>query len=187
MAWLLEFEQEERRSIVGIIENRRDAETFLAGIPFVRKSEDGEYDSICFEEIPELYTASYKNWRYVFSRSSWKPEEMGGEIEVSLTEVSRLDETCAEGTYVRGYTVVDGYSYPNEDVFEAVEKREKLFAEAKAYYESRGKEVARGALGSEDGEYVLISGEIAFHLDPETIEEWEKAGSFENWISRPPV
>lgn len=171
MAYLMEMEQGERRSIIGVFQNEKDAKKFLAGIPFIKKVRGSDYYRIRFADLPELYDASSGNWHYTFSRFSWFPGENDGEIDLYLTEVSILDTDCASPTIVAGQTVVDGYSFPNEDIPNYIRRREQLYKETQAYYRKKGRKVTRSGLGSEDGEYVLVDGKFAFHLDPETVDK----------------
>ncbi|MEA5050453.1 MAG: hypothetical protein VB021_03165 [Oscillospiraceae bacterium] len=182
MAYLLELEQGERRSIIGVVEKEKDAKKFLAGIPFVKRTRSAGYYRIRFADMPDLYDASYGNWHYAFSRFSWRPKENGGEIDLYMSEVSALDADCPAPRSVAGQTVVDGYSYANEDVAQAVQKREQLYGEARDFYRKKGLETSRSGLGSEDGEYVLAAGHFAFHLDPDTVAARESADSFEDFL-----
>ncbi len=196
MACLLEFEQNERRNIIGVFNSEENAHSFLAAIPFVRKkAEDGGATySIAFNDIPELCTVAYHGWQVVFSRFSYLPEKKGGEICINLIELSLLDTKAPENAgYTAGYTVLDAWSYPNSEISAAVSRREEIYRQAKEYYRKQGRSISRDGLGSEDGEYVLVSDrrnpalmQIAFTLDPDTIAEWIKAGNFENWVKRHP-
>ncbi|MEG1782333.1 MAG: hypothetical protein RR253_03685 [Oscillospiraceae bacterium] len=191
MSYLMEIQQGEQRNIVGIFDTLKNAETFLSGVPFIvkRKESYGVSYTIPFARLPELYIASYHNWRYVFSRCSYRAEGDGDEIEVVLTQVSEMDRASAVGSFPKGYTGLDAYTFPNDEMQREVEKRIALFQEAKAYYGEQGRRVERRGLGSQDGEYLLVSEEndpaqmrIAFLLEPQSTQAREKAESFEDFL-----
>ncbi len=191
MSYLMEIQQGETRNIVGIFSTMENADTFLRSIPFItkRKESYGISYTIPFVDLPELYVASYHNWRYVFSRCSYEPERDGDEIEVVLTEVSEMDTAIPEIAFPKGDTRLDAYTFPNDEVQCEVKKRIALFEEAKAYYGRQGRTVERGGLGSQDGEYVTVSDEhdptqmcITFLLEPQSTQAREKASSFEDFL-----
>ncbi|MEG0767048.1 MAG: hypothetical protein RR482_04970, partial [Clostridia bacterium] len=192
MSYLLEINQEEIRNIVGIFDTLENAQAFLESIPFVKKTVDayGASYHMAFGDLPVLYTASYRGWQYVIGRDSYAPERQGNEISLDLMEITRLDATPPrDGTYVTGDTRLDAYSFPNDAIAQEIEKREALYSEAKAYYARQGRKVARSGLGSQDGEYVLVSEKnkpkqmhLTFLLEPQSVEAREKAGNFEAFI-----
>ncbi|MEG1269651.1 MAG: hypothetical protein RSD35_10440, partial [Oscillospiraceae bacterium] len=185
------IQQGERRNIIGIFDELKNADTFLRNIPFIikRKESYGISYTIPFADLPELYIASYNNWRYVFSRCSYEPERDDDEIEVILTEVSEMDAAAPEVSFPKGDTRLDAYTFPNDEMQCEVEKRIALFEEAKAYYGQQGRAVERRGLGSQDGEYLLVSEEndpaqmrIAFLLEPQSTQARETADSFEDFL-----
>ncbi|MEG0835819.1 MAG: hypothetical protein RR413_10285 [Christensenellaceae bacterium] len=191
MSYLMEIQQGETRNIVGIFATLENADNFLTSIPFIIKRNEsyGITYTIPFADLPELYVAAYHNWRYVFSRCSYEPERDNDEIEIVLTELSQMDTATSEIAFPKGYTSVDAYTFPNDEIQREVEKRIALFKEAEVYFGRQGRRVERGGLGSQDGEYVLVSDEnnpkqmhITFLLEPQSIQAREKAKSFEDFL-----
>lgn len=194
MAYLLTFEQNERKNNVGVFQSYDHVIKFLESIPFVEKYQD-EYGTeyrIPFKQIPDSYTVSYNGWKYVFSCFSYSAYESDGDIVADITQLCDLDSApkCQEA-FVDTETTLDAYCFLNSEINEAIEQREAFFQEAVQYYEKQGRKVTRDGLGSEDGEYILISEtgnpdqmRISALLDPQTIDEWQKAGSFEAWIKQ---
>ncbi len=193
MSYLMEIHQDETRNIVGIFASKASADTFLTSIPFVEKHVEhyGVRYVIPFTKLPELYVAEHRNWRYVFSRCSYQPECDGGEIEITLTEVSDLDAEARDASFPKGSTRLDAYTFPNDKIQCEVEKRMALFEEARAYYGQQERAVARGGLGSQDGEYVMVAAKkdpsqmrIAFLLEPQSTAAREQSASFEEFLRK---
>lgn len=192
MSVLLEINQDEKRNIVGVFDSLENAQTFVESIPFVKKtvSEYRTEYTMAFKDLPVSYAASYGGWRYIIARDSYAPEDKYGEISLDLIELTRLDAPPAtEDAFVEGYTSLDAYSFPNAEIASGIEKREALFLEAKEYFARQGRKVERDGLGTQDGEYVLVSEKtdekqlyIAFLLEPQSVEAREKAGSFEAFV-----
>ena len=189
MAYLLEFLQDEISNIVGVFDTEENAVSFIESIPFTRRNSysfgDGYY--MRYEEIPELYTASYKDWNYVISKSSYIPGEV---IDLALSEISLMDsEEPERGETVSWWTRLDGYSFSNGEIADQIEKREALIREARKYFLALGREVELAGFDSEDGSYAASYPKhhpddqcIEFHLDPQTIELREQAESFEAFL-----
>lgn len=194
MACMLAFEQNERRNIVGVFRSEQNAVNFLENIPFLQKIEDeyGIVYHIPFKSLPDSYPVYYNGWQYVLSRFSYSSCEFDGDIEAVLTPLCELDAAPPKGgAYVEGATAVDAYLYPNDEVLSAIEKRETFYREAELYYGKQGRKIGRGGLGSEDGEYITVSepGDptdmyLTILLEPQVIQEWEKAGSYEAWLKQ---
>ena len=194
MACMLSFEQGERRNVVGVFRSEENAVQFLESIPFLQKAEDeyGIVYRIPFDHLPDSYLVCYNGWQYVLSRFSYSAYESDGEIEAVLTPLCEMDvEPPKGGAYVEGATAVDAYLYPDDEVQSAIEKRETFYREAARYYEKQGRKTGRGGLGSEDGEYITVSEpgdptdmRLTILLEPQVIQEWEKAGSFEAWLKQ---
>lgn len=191
MSYLMEIQQGETRNIVGIFDTMENADTFLCSVPFIskRKESYGFRYIIAYVDLPELYVASYRNWRYVFCRCSYAPERDGDEIEVYFSEVSEMDTDIPKVAFSKGYTRLDAYTFPNDEVQCEVEKRVALIEEAREYYKLQGRTIELGGFGSQDGEYVTVSDEhdptqmyIAFLLEPQSTQAREKASSFEDFL-----
>lgn len=194
MMCILKFIQDEITNLVGVFQSHNHAVEFLKSLPFLTEKTD-EYGTeyrIKYKDLPDYYAAAYNGWQYLLSRFSYSANESAEDIEAILIDVCNLDGSPEEnGTYVNGYTEVDGYSCDNSKVLETIEKREAFYLAAKQYYEAQGRKTARDGLGSQDGEYVMVSapGEplemhLSFLLDPQTVDAWEKAGSFEAWLAQ---
>lgn len=194
MMCILKFVQDERTNLVGVFESHDNAVEFLKKIPFLTETTN-EYGTdylIKYKDMPDCYTITYNGWQYVLSRFSYSSYESAEDIEAILIDVCNLDASPQKsGAYVAGYTELDAYSYDNSQMLAAIEKREALYLAAKEYYEAQGRKIERDGLGSQDGEYVMVSAPdkpselyISFLLAPQTIDEWEKAGSFEAWLAQ---
>lgn len=189
MPFLLTFCQGPRQNAVGVFSSEENAAAFLACIPFARKTPAG---SVFFRyaEMPALFVVRSHGWQYPLCRCSYLPDEQDGEIDAVVTPLSPLDAPCPAGSWAAGSTRVDAYVYDNADAAAAVEQRERFFAEAQACYEAQGCTVSREGLGSEDGEYVLLKKPgskepvFAFSLDPDSVNEWMRAGSFAAWAQQ---
>ncbi|MGL4736757.1 MAG: hypothetical protein ACRCW2_04800, partial [Cellulosilyticaceae bacterium] len=82
-----------------------------------------------------------------------------------------------------GETVVDAYVFANNEVEDYITKREALYRETESYYNRKGLQVRRAALGSQDGEYVaLANNHILYLLDPSAVEIWEKSKDIEGFL-----
>ncbi|MEG0913959.1 MAG: hypothetical protein RSD35_09635 [Oscillospiraceae bacterium] len=194
MQCILYFVQNERTNLVGVFQSRDNAIDFLRSIPFLQEKPDefGTTYTIKFEDMPDSHTISYNGWQYVLSRFSYSAYKSDGIIEAYLTDVCNLYSAPPENSsYIPGYTCVDAYSFPNSEVADAIEKREAFYREAERYYAAQGRTVDRDGLGSEDGEYVLVSEpgnpsemHLTFLLDPQTIADWENFGSFALWLKQ---
>ncbi|MEG2677835.1 MAG: hypothetical protein RR933_06920 [Oscillospiraceae bacterium] len=194
MQCILHFVQNERTNLVGVFQSRDNAIDFLRSIPFLQEKPDefGTTYTIKFEDMPDSHTINYNGWQYVLSRFSYSAYKSDGIIEAYLTDVCNLDSAPPEnGSYIPGYTCVDAYSFPNSEVADTIEKREAFYQEAERYYAEQGRTVDRDGLGSEDGEYVLVSApgnpsemHLTFLLDPQTIADWESSGSFALWLKQ---
>lgn len=194
MMVLLSFEQEDRVNRVGVFQSYENAVRFLESIPFLQKQQD-EYGTIYFipfAQLPETYTVRYNGWNYVLSRFSYSADASAGPVEAVLTPLCSLDSPPEEpDAPVDTDTLLDAYCYTNGDLEAAIEKRELFFKEAAHYFAEQGRKVEREGLGSEDGEYILVSEPgtsgsmtILAHLNPQVIDEWEKAGDFAAWLKK---
>ena len=187
MIYILAFVQGGRTNWVGSFAQRENAVAFLKSIPFVREQTD-EYGTVYtmrYRDIPALYMAQYNSWQYPISKFSYGPERSAGEIEAELLAFCQMDETPNPNfPIVEGMTAVDAYTHSNAEIPAFVKAREAFFRAARACAKRQGKKLIRRGLGSEDGEYVLISQKehpteyrFAFLLDPETVAAWEKTGA----------
>lgn len=187
MAYLLKIEQFERSYDIGVFKSEESIYKFIESIPFVKKEvfPDNYINYFMnFKDIPDYYEVNYNNYIYIISKFSFIPDE--GEIYFNWREIHLWDEkTSVKETFVEGETIVDAYSFSNNEVKSYIEKREELYKETKKYYESKGLKVTRNALGSEDGEYVeLLNGSILYLLDPRAVEIWEESKDIEEFMDK---
>lgn len=191
MAYMLAFDQADRRNIVGVFECEENAVRFLESIPFIQKQQDAYGTAYCipYRSLPDSYSVQYHGWKYVLSRFSYSACEIDGDIEAVLIHLCELDSTPEhDGASVDADTLFDAYVYRNGEIDGLIEKRKAFYQEAVIYYGKQGRKVSRAGLGTEDGEYLLVSEpgnpddmRISTLLEPQVIAEWEKAGSFEAW------
>ncbi|CEO06575.1 Uncharacterised protein [[Clostridium] sordellii] len=187
MAYLLKIEQFERSYDIGVFKSEESIYKFIESIPFVKKEvfPDNYINYFMnFKDIPDYYEVNYNNYIYIISKFSFIPDE--GEIYFNWREIHLWDEkTSVKETFIEGETMVDAYSFSNNEVKSYIEKREELYKETKKYYESKGLKVTRNALGSEDGEYVeLLNGSILYLLDPRAVEIWEESKDIEEFMDK---
>ena len=187
MAYLLKIEQFERSYDIGVFKSEESIYKFIESIPFVKKEvfPDNYINYFMnFKDIPDYYEVNYNNYIYIISKFSFIPDE--GEIYFNWREIHLWDEkTSVKETFIEGETIVDAYSFSNNEVKSYIEKREELYKETKKYYESKGLKVTRNALGSEDGEYVeLLNGSILYLLDPRAVEIWEESKDIEEFMDK---
>ncbi|CEP41757.1 hypothetical protein [Paraclostridium sordellii] len=187
MTYLLKIEQFERSYDIGVFKSEESIYKFIESIPFVKKEvfPDNYINYFMnFKDIPGYYEVNYNNYIYIISKFSFIPDE--GEIYFNWREIHLWDEkTSVKETFVEGETIVDAYSFSNNEVKSYIEKREELYKETKKYYESKGLKVTRNALGSEDGEYVeLLNGSILYLLDPRAVEIWEESKDIEEFMDK---
>lgn len=179
MAILMETVQTDTWNTIGVFDSVETAEKFLAALPFASRNQDetGTWWTLDYGRMPPLHTAYYNGWKVAFARASYRPLEQGGEIDVMLSPITCLDQPApAEAAYVEGEVLVDAHLYLHSEVAQAVHAREMLFTEIADHFVAQGKRVSRAGLGSEDGEYALVTdpdssdeGELLIHLDPQTL------------------
>ena len=187
MSYLLKIEQYERSYDIGVFKSEESIYKFIESIPFVKKEvfPDNYINYFMnFKDIPDYYEVNYNNYIYIISKFSFIPDE--GEIYFNWKEIHLWDEKeSVKETFIEGETIVDAYSFSNNEVKSYIEKREELYRETKKYYESKGLKVTRNAIGSEDGEYVeLLNGSILYLLDPRAVEIWEESKDIEEFMDK---
>ncbi|CEO22760.1 hypothetical protein [Paraclostridium sordellii] len=187
MAYLLKIEQFERSYDIGVFKSEESIYKFIESIPFVKKEvfPDNYINYFMnFKDIPDYYEVNYNNYIYIISKFSFIPDE--GEIYFNWREIHLWDEKeSVKETFIEGETIVDAYSFSNNEVKSYIEKREELYKETKKYYESKGLKITRSALGSEDGEYVeVLNGSILYLLDPRAVEIWEESKDIEEFMDK---
>lgn len=182
--YLLKMCQWEKNYDIGIFESEQSIYQFINKIPFVKKENENLSYYMNFKDIPNYFEVEYNNYLYIISKFSFDPS--GGEIFFSFGPIHYFDQRIAsEKTMVKGETIVDAYCFSNQEVKHYIREREALFEACQQYYQSKGLEVKREAIGSEDGEYVqLKNGPILFLLDPQAVEIWEQSKNIEECLSQ---
>lgn len=185
MSFLLKIKQNEKSYDIGVFSSRESIYKFIESIPFVRKeyfSEEYTNYFFNFEDIPDYYEINYNNYLYVISKFSFIPRE--GEIYFDWSEIHLWDEKVSiKQIFIEGETIVDAYGVLNNEVKDYIEKREELYREMEKFHKRKGLKVKRDALGSQDGEYIKITGEsILYLLDPTAIAIWEESIDVEEFI-----
>lgn len=193
MACLLTLEQIDRRMIVGVFEDDAAAIRFLEPIPGLRTEDlEGGYCryTLATADLPDALPIDYNGWQVVISRFTWADPAEEPEVEAVLTPVSLLDTAPSEpGIVVAGQTVIDTSVVENSEVAAFVERRERFCREAEAWFAARDRTPQREGLGTEDGEYIIVTNparpnhtEHMILFDPATLDAWEAAGSFDAWM-----
>lgn len=185
MSYLLKIEQYEKSYDIGVFESEESIYKFIESIPFVKKeviSNDYTNYFFNFEDIPNYYEINYNNYLYVISKFSFVPGE--DEIYFSWSKIHIWDKkTSLKETFIEGETIVDAYSFSNNEVKNYITKREELYKKTEKYYKNKGLKVRRNALGSQDGEYVeLLNDSILYLLDPCAVDIWDKSRDIEEFL-----
>lgn len=187
MAYLLKINQDNKSYDIGVFKSEESVVEFIEKFPCVKK--DTSYPDYTdyymkFNDIPEYFEVNYNNYLYILSKFSFLPN--ADDIFFTWDNIHLWDEDITtEKTFIEGYTTIDAYSLPNNEVKDYVEKREELFNETKKYYSSKGLKIARRALGSQDGEYVeLVGDSILYLLDGHATEVWDKSTDIEDFLIR---
>ena len=179
---ILELYQSDYQKDLVVFETLEEGREFVAEIPgYTLEKEDGfvvEYFNP--KNLPDYMEIVFNGNIVPLSRFSFEPEK---NVDIIWKEISNL--SVKNDKVIEGATKVDAYVVNNDEVKDYVEAREASFCKAKAFLESKGYEVDRSFLGSEDGEAILyrkIGNEewhFLCHLDPmfveiEDVEEYVK-------------
>ena len=182
MMYLLELYQNNYSKDLVVFETLEEGKDFVAQIPgYILEKEDGfvaEYFNPT--HLPDYMEIVFNGNIVPLSRFSFNPEE---NVDIIWKEISNL--SVKTDKVIDGYSKIDAYVVNNDEVKDYVEAREANFCKAKAFLESKGYEVDRSFLGSEDGEAILYSKRgtedwhFLCHLDPlfveiEDVEEYVK-------------
>ena len=169
MMYLLELYQNNYSKDLVVFEALEEGKKFVAKIPgYTLENEDGfEVEYVNPKHLPDYMEIVFNGNIVPLSRFSFEPEE---NVEIIWKEISNL--SVKNDKVIEGATKVDAYVVNNDEVKAYVEAREANFRKAKAFIESRGYEVDRSFLGSEDGEAILYKKHgtedwhFLCHLDP---------------------
>ena len=150
-----------------------EGKAFAAQIPgYTLENEDGfEVEYVNPKHLPDYMEIVFNGNIVPLSRFSFELEE---NVEIIWKEISNL--SLKNGKVIEGATKIDAYVVNNDEAKAYVEAREANFRKAKAFLESKGYEVDRSFLGSEDGEAIVYRKKGAqdwhflCHLDPMFVE-----------------
>ena len=180
---ILELYQSDYQKDLVVCETLEEGREFVAEIPgYTLEKEDGfvvEYFNP--KNLPDYMEIVFNGNIVPLSRFSFEPEK---NVDIIWKEISNL--SVKNDKVIEGATKVDAYVVNNDEVKDYVEAREASFCKAKAFLESKGYEVDRSFLGSEDGEAILYSKRgtedwhFLCHLDPLFVEIEDVEGFVEN-------
>ena len=181
--YLLELYQNNYSKDLVLFETFEEGREFVAQIPgYTLEKEDGfvvEYFNP--KNLPDYMEIVFNGNIVPLSRFSFEPEK---NVDIIWKEISNL--SVKNDKVIEGATKVDAYVVNNDEVKAYVEAREANFRKAKAFLESKGYEVDRSYVGSEDGEAILYRKKGAedwhflCHLDPLFVEIEDVEGFVEN-------
>ena len=167
--YLLELYQNNYSKVLVVFETLEEGKDFVAQIPgYTQENEDGfEMEYFNPKNLPDYMEIVFNGNIVPLSRFSFEPEE---NVDIIWKEISNL--SLKNDKVIEGATKVDAYVINNDEAKAYVEAREANFRKAKAFLESKGYEVDRSFLGSEDGEAILYrkrgteDWHFLCHLDP---------------------
>ena len=170
---ILELYQGDYQKDLVAFDSLEEGRAFVAKIPgYTLETEDGfEVEYVNPKHLPDYMEIDFNGNIVPLSRFSFNPEE---NVDIIWKEISNL--SVKTDKVIDGYSKIDAYVVNNDEVKDYVEAREANFCKAKAFLESKGYEVDRSFLGSEDGEAILYSKRgtedwhFLCHLDPLFVE-----------------
>ena len=180
--YLLELYQNPSYEDLVAFGSLKEGKEFVSKITgYTLENEDGfEAEYVNPKHLPDYMEIVFNGNIVPLSRFSFEPEK---NVDIIWKEISNL--SVKNDKVIEGATKVDAYVVNNDEVKAYVEAREANFRKVKAFLESRGYEVDRSFLGSEDGEAILYrkrgteDWHFLCHLDPlfaeiEDVEEYVK-------------
>ena len=170
---ILELYQGDYQKDLVAFDSLEEGRAFVAQIPgYTLENEDGfEVEFFNPKNLPDYMEIIFNGNIVPLSRFSFHPEE---NVDIIWKEISNL--SLKNGKVIEGATKIDAYVVNNDEAKAYVEAREANFRKAKAFLESKGYEVDRSFLGSEDGEAIVYRKKGAqdwhflCHLDPMFVE-----------------
>ena len=171
--YILELYQGDYQKDLVVFETLEEGKEFVAKIPgYTLENEDGfEMEYFNPTHLPDYMEIVFNGNIIPLSRFSFNSEE---NVDIIWKEISNL--SLKNGKVIEGATKIDAYVVNNDEAKAYVEAREANFRKAKAFLESKGYEVDRSFLGSEDGEAIVYRKKGAqdwhflCHLDPMFVE-----------------
>lgn len=182
--YLLELNQNDRHHIVGLFLEKSDAINWIESVENVRKDifnvENNEFVTyeVDYADLPEYTEVVWHNSRYPLTKYMFVPDE--GPIEFVIWDELPIMNNVKG--YVDGTTQVDAYLIPNAQVKDYIQARNEIKEAVSKHYESLGKKVHIGGIGSEDGEYLSVEGGPFVHLDAITVKAWREKTTVEQFI-----
>ena len=172
--FILELNQEGMRTEIGLFHSIEEGRAFISKVNGYRLEEEEGffYESLDIRKLPEYLALSYNGNIVPFSKFMFTED---GDIDIFWKEIPDL--SCPGVGMVEGYTRVDAYAIPNEEVKDYIEKRELQYKKIKGLLEEKGYEADRAYFGSEDGEAVLYRKKgtedwhFLTHMDPGFVED----------------
>ena len=170
---ILELYQNNYSKDLVLFETLEEGREFVAKIPgYTLENEDGfEMEYFNPKKLPNYIEIVFNGNIVPLSRFSFELEE---NVDIIWKEISNL--SLKNDKVIEGATKIDAYVVNNDEVKDYVEAREANFRKAKAFLESKGYEVDRSFLGSEDGEAIVYRKKgdqdwhFLRHLDPLFVE-----------------
>ena len=170
---ILELYQNNYSKDLVLFETLEEGREFVAQIPgYTLEKEDGfEMEYFNPKNLPDYMEIVFNGNIVPLSRFSFEPEE---NVDIIWKEISNL--SLKNDKVIEGATKIDAYVVNNDEVKAYVKAREANFRKAKAFLESKGYEVDRSFLGSEDGEAIVYRKKgdqdwhFLCHLDPLFVE-----------------
>ena len=179
---ILELYQGDYKKDLVAFDSLEEGRAFVAQIPgyTLEKVDEFEMESFNPVHLPDYMEIVYNGNIVPLSKWMFDPEEI---VVIVWKEISNL--SVKNNRIIEGYSLIDAFVVNNDEVKAYVEAREANFRKVKAFLESRGYEVDRSFLGSEDGEAILYrkrgteDWHFLCHLDPlfaeiEDVEEYVK-------------
>ena len=170
---ILELYQNNYSKDLVLFESLEEGREFVAQIPgYTLENEDSfEVEYFSPKNLPDYMEIVFNGNIVPLSRFSFDSEE---NVDIIWKEISNL--SVKNDKMIEGATKIDAYVVNNDEAKAYVEAREANFRKAKAFLESKGYEVDRSFLGSEDGEAIVYRKKGAqdwhflCHLDPMFVE-----------------
>ena len=171
--YLLELYQNNYSKDLVVFDSLEEGRACVEQIPgYTLENEDGfEVEYVNPKNLPDYMEIVYNGNIVPLSRFSFDPEE---NVDIIWKEISNL--SVKNDKVIEGATKIDAYVVNNDEAKAYVEAREANFRKVKAFLESKGYEVDRSFLGSEDGEAILYRKKgsedwhFLCHLDPMFVE-----------------
>ena len=179
---ILELYQGDYKKDLVAFDSLEEGKAFVAHIPGYTLEKVDEFDMESFNpaNLPDYMEIVFNGNIVPLSKWMFDPNEI---VIIVWKEISNLSEP--NDKMIEGYSLIDAYVIPNDEVKAYVEARETNFRKVKAFLESNGYEVDRSFFGSEDGEAILYrkrgtkDWHFLCHLDPLFVEVEDVEGYVE--------